>query len=98
MAIKTVSFRTEEEKLNDLDRVAEAQHRDRTFILNAAIDNYLQTVKQGREMVDKFSVSQAEKAEAQAPRKPGIFKGVFELGPSFDEPFPQDELRLWSGE
>jgi len=31
-------------------------------------------------------------------RKPGLFKGVFTVGPEFFEPLPEDELRLWNGE
>lgn len=31
-------------------------------------------------------------------RVPGMFKGVFEVGPEFFEPLPEDELRLWNGE
>jgi prevent-host-death family protein len=28
----------------------------------------------------------------------GLMKGMFELGPEFFEPLPEDELRLWNGE
>lgn len=31
-------------------------------------------------------------------RIPGMFKGVFKVGPEFFEPLPKDELRLWNGE
>ncbi len=31
-------------------------------------------------------------------RVPGMFKGVFEVGPEFFEPLPEEELRLWNGE
>jgi prevent-host-death family protein len=31
-------------------------------------------------------------------RVPGKFKGVFEVGPEFFEPLPEEELRLWNGE
>ena len=41
MSMKTVSFRAPSEKLDKLDSLAEIQHRDRTFILNEAIDQYL---------------------------------------------------------
>lgn len=30
------------------------------------------------------------------PRKPGRFKGVFELGDSFFEPLPDEELDAWN--
>jgi prevent-host-death family protein len=36
--------------------------------------------------------------KAKKKRTPGMFKGVFKVGPEFFEPLPEDELRLWSGE
>jgi len=38
---KTVSFRLEPEKVAALDKLAKAQTRDRTFLLNEAVDAYL---------------------------------------------------------
>ena len=38
---KTVSFRTDAKKVEKLDSLAAAQDRDRTYLLNEAIDNYL---------------------------------------------------------
>jgi prevent-host-death family protein len=31
-------------------------------------------------------------------RQPGLFKGVFTVGPEFFDPLPEEELRLWNGE
>ncbi|MBV8632824.1 MAG: CopG family transcriptional regulator [Silvibacterium sp.] len=39
--MKPVTFRTPSPKLDKIDALAEAQQRDRTFILNEAIDHYL---------------------------------------------------------
>jgi predicted transcriptional regulator len=39
--MKPVSFRTSLPKLKKIDALAEIQQRDRTFILNEAIDHYL---------------------------------------------------------
>jgi RHH-type rel operon transcriptional repressor/antitoxin RelB len=39
--MKPVSFRTPSPKLEKIDALAEALQRDRTFILNEAIDHYL---------------------------------------------------------
>jgi predicted transcriptional regulator len=39
--MKPVSFRTPSPKLKKIDALAHAQQRDRTFILNEAIDHYL---------------------------------------------------------
>jgi predicted transcriptional regulator len=38
---KTISFRLESEKVAALDQLAKAQTRDRTFLLNEAVDAYL---------------------------------------------------------
>jgi predicted transcriptional regulator len=39
--IKSVSFRTPSAKLERIDKLADAQNRDRSYILNEAIDQYL---------------------------------------------------------
>lgn len=39
--MKTVSFRLSADKLAELDAFGEAQARDRTFLLNEAVDAYL---------------------------------------------------------
>jgi predicted transcriptional regulator len=41
MTLKTVSFRALSAKIDQIDSLAGTQQRDRTFILNEAIDNYL---------------------------------------------------------
>ena len=38
---KTVSFRTDSKKVKTLDALAAAQQRDRSYLLNEAIDHYL---------------------------------------------------------
>ena len=39
---KTISFRTEAEKIRVLDGLASLQDRDRTYLLNEALDHYLE--------------------------------------------------------
>jgi len=39
--LKTISFRLPNEKKNALDAIAAAQDRDRSYVLNEAIDAYL---------------------------------------------------------
>jgi len=41
MALKTVTVRIPEEKVKKLDSAAAHQQRDRSFILNEAVDQYL---------------------------------------------------------
>jgi prevent-host-death family protein len=36
--------------------------------------------------------------KAPKKRKPGMFRGEFEVGPGFFEPLPEDELALWEPE
>ena len=38
---KTISFRTQAEKIKVLDSLASLQDRDRTYLLNEALDHYL---------------------------------------------------------
>ncbi|MGB8885223.1 MAG: hypothetical protein WCC87_00785 [Candidatus Korobacteraceae bacterium] len=39
---KTVSFRTDSAKVQALDTLASLQDRDRSYLLNQAVDNYLE--------------------------------------------------------
>jgi predicted transcriptional regulator len=39
---KTVSFRTEADKVDALDSLAAAQDRPRSYLINEAIDNYIE--------------------------------------------------------
>jgi predicted transcriptional regulator len=41
MPLKTISFRLPEEKLQELDTVAAVQQRDRSFVINEAVTQYL---------------------------------------------------------
>lgn len=41
LEMKSISFRTPSSKLEKIDKLADAQHRDRSYILNEAVDQYL---------------------------------------------------------
>ena len=41
MSVRTITFRTPEDKVTALDSVAAIQQRDRSFVLNEAVDQYL---------------------------------------------------------
>jgi len=43
--MRTVTFRTEEATVDELDKIAAAYERDRTFVLNLAIEQYLERVR-----------------------------------------------------
>jgi predicted transcriptional regulator len=59
---KTVSFRTDAKKVKALDTLASLQDRDRTYLLNQAIDNYLDLQQYHIELVEK-GIQQADAGE-----------------------------------
>ncbi|HZS48757.1 MAG TPA: CopG family transcriptional regulator [Blastocatellia bacterium] len=55
---ETISFETDEQKLSALDTIAAALNRDRTFVINDAIDTYLQ--------IHQWQIEEIKKALAEA--------------------------------
>lgn len=53
MSLKTLTFRTPEEKVSALDRVATLHQRDRSFVLNEAVDQYLSLQKYHLALIDE---------------------------------------------
>jgi predicted transcriptional regulator len=53
MATKTVTFRVQEKKVKALDSIAGQQQRNRSFILNEAVDNYLAMEAYNRSMIEE---------------------------------------------
>lgn len=45
VTVKTISFRSQAEKIKALDGLATLQDRDRTYLLNEALDHYLELNK-----------------------------------------------------
>jgi len=62
MAKLGISVRIDDDKIEDLDRLAVAQKRDRTFVINEAIENYLEVNKWQVEHI-KAALKQAELGE-----------------------------------
>jgi predicted transcriptional regulator len=60
--MKTVSFRTNPDTLKELDDLAAAQQRDRTFVINEALQHYLSLQRYHRAQIE------AGLADAQAGR------------------------------
>jgi RHH-type transcriptional regulator, rel operon repressor / antitoxin RelB len=52
-AHNTISFRIPEEKKYELDRIAESIDRDRSWVINEAIDSYLDLNRWQLEHIDK---------------------------------------------
>jgi predicted transcriptional regulator len=53
MSLKTITFRTPEEKAAALDSIAAMQQRDRSFILNEAVDHYLSLQEYHLALIDE---------------------------------------------
>jgi predicted transcriptional regulator len=53
MGLKTLTFRTPEEKAAALDKAAALQQRDRSFILNEAVDQYLSLQEYHLALIDE---------------------------------------------
>jgi predicted transcriptional regulator len=50
---KTVSFRTDSRKVEALDALASSQDRDRSYLLNQAVDNYLDLQQYHIELIEE---------------------------------------------
>ena len=51
--MKTITFRAPEDKVTALDSLAEITQRDRSFILNEAVDQYLSLNGYHRELIEE---------------------------------------------
>lgn len=49
----SISFRTTEKKRDEIDRIAEAFDRDRSWIVNQALDQYVDTYQYQVERIEK---------------------------------------------
>lgn len=47
-----ISFRIEQNKVRQLDQIAKALDRDRTYVLNEAVDNYLELHRWQMEQIE----------------------------------------------
>jgi len=59
---KTVSFRTDSKKVEALDALASVYDRDRSYLLNEAVDNYLDLQQYHIELIEK-GIRQADAGE-----------------------------------
>jgi predicted transcriptional regulator len=71
MAKATLSFRTDEDIRDRLGRLAETRRRDRSFLINEAIDQYLERndwqeaqIRAGIEEADRGEFATEEEVEA----------------------------------
>lgn len=65
---ETVSFRTDSEKLAALDRIAQAQDRDRSYLINQALDNLISLHEWQIEHIKK-AVQDLENGEKGIPHE-----------------------------
>jgi predicted transcriptional regulator len=50
---RTISFRIDSEKVAELDRIAKNMDRDRSYLLNEAVENYLSEQRRFAAMVEE---------------------------------------------
>jgi predicted transcriptional regulator len=53
MPLKTITFRLPEEKLQALDSVADVHQRDRSFVINEAVTQYLSLYEYHRTLIEE---------------------------------------------
>jgi predicted transcriptional regulator len=53
MPLKTITFRLPEEKLQALDSVADVHQRDRSFVINEAVTQYLSLYEYHRSLIEE---------------------------------------------
>lgn len=71
---KSVTFRMEEDKIQAIDHLAESMDRDRSYLINEAIDQFLE--------VKRWHAEQIELAIAEADA--GRFASAEEVRTAFD--------------
>lgn len=62
MSKTTISFRTDETRKDALDTIAKQQQRDRSFLINEALDNYLDVYQWQIEHIKK-GIAAADRGE-----------------------------------
>lgn len=75
MSKTTISFRTDETRKEALDTLAKSQQRDRSFLINEALDNYLD--------VQNWQIEHIRKGLAEAEN--GSFTSTEEIESTFAE-------------
>ena len=80
MGKHTVSFRLDSDKVNALDTLADAQDRDRTYLLNEAVAAYLAVQKWQMEQIKK-SLRQAQ-CHCRLPHSSPLAPKNFDAGES----------------
>jgi prevent-host-death family protein len=87
--------------LSRLNRVQKVSMFEAKTNLSKLVESALQgeevIITSGRERKPLVRLVPIEDPQTKG-RVPGMFKGVFEVGPEFFEPLPEEELRLWNGE
>jgi predicted transcriptional regulator len=72
--VKSVSFRLDDDKLQVLDQLAQSMDRDRSYLINEAVDHYLE--------VKQWQVEEINKAIEEADA--GHFASEAEVRAAFD--------------
>jgi predicted transcriptional regulator len=69
---KTVTFRIDDDKLRFLDELAKSQDRDRSYLINQAVEGYLEVRRWHIEEIKK-AVAEADAGKFAAPEEVEAF-------------------------
>lgn len=69
---KSVTFRIDDDKLAFLDELASSQKRDRSHIINQAVDNYIEVKRWHLEQIQK-AVADADAGKFASPEEVEAF-------------------------
>jgi predicted transcriptional regulator len=88
MAKATLSFRTDEDRRDRLDRLAAARRRDRSFLINEALDQYLE-LQDWQEAQIRAGLEEARRGETVPHAEVVAWLRSLDT----DEPLPMPEPR-----
>jgi predicted transcriptional regulator len=77
MSTKIVSFRSPASKIATLEEIAEIQNRDRSFVINEAIDQYLDLYEYHRSIIAE-AMREVEAGTAELIPHDEVMKGIDE--------------------
>lgn len=77
---KPVTFRMDEQKLKSLDRVAASMDRDRSYVINEAVERYLEIKAWHAEQI-RLAIAGADAGEFAAPEEVQAAFAAFKAKP-----------------
>ena len=74
--VKTISFRIPTDKVESLDELAESMDRDRSHVLNEAVENYLRLNEHHIKLIKKGLRAAEEGSSARTEEESGLARTI----------------------